>query len=372
LNIYKIDNLINQWSFTDNLKDSIRNCDFKKFAGLIEYSFDRFEVVGRSLNLYNAYVNAPTSTYFYNEFTIVIWFNRYYTPNVYFDIALFDFSFNNSQNIGLAIISKEIIFWTKNATGSIIRLKSNYQINNKQWYHVAITYSNSSKLIYSYINGVLVNSLYVDLILGETNLNYIGKSNSLNVILSVVLIDEIKIYNRILDSNEIKVDSNDRPVPATTIRVTSKTKYDDCYFYHCNNEGYCLINNNGQATCKCYYEYYGDHCESYVPVTGIIMSVVCAIIFLPPFFCFWCCIVCKKKPRNQNETLNVTFTVEATTETVETNTNNSQVTFNRSESVISYESALRNSTPIVQPINQSDLNECKLPNYKEFISTECF
>ena len=83
-----------------------------------------------------------------------------------------------------------------------------------------------------------------------------------------------------------------------------------------------------------------------------------------------CCIICKKKSRNHNQTLNARFTAaEANTN----NNNNSQVTFNRGVSVISYESALRNSTIIVQPINQVDinnLNESKLPTYEEFTSKQ--
>ena len=49
------------------------------------------------------------------------------------------------------------------------------------------------------------------------------------------------------------------------------------------------------------------------------------------------------------------------------NTINSRVTFNRGESLISYDAALSNSTLVVQQINQVDinLNECKLPTYEE-------
>jgi hypothetical protein len=60
-----------------------------------------------------------------------------------------------------------------------------------------------------------------------------------------------------------------------------------------------------------------------------------------------------------------------TTAVTGANTNNSQVNFNRGESVISYDAALRNSTLVNQPINQTnfdDLNECKLPTYEEFTS----
>jgi hypothetical protein len=80
--------------------------------------------------------------------------------------------------------------------------------------------------------------------------------------------------------------------------------------------------------------------------------------------------VCKKKSRNQNETLNARFTVATTARVEAITNNNSQVTFTGGESVISYDEALRNSTLIIQPINQSDLNECKLPTYEEFRSEQ--
>jgi len=154
------------------------------------------------------------------------------------------------RNIGLGVINNEIIFWTKNANELIIKLNSNYFINNKEWYHIAITYSTNSKLIYLYINGVFFSSIYVDLILGETNLNYIGKSDMLNIMKSEVLIDEIKIYNRKLNSNEIKIDSDDRTI--TTI--------DKCKNYYCYNGGTCYT-DYAYAYCRCTSNYYGDKCQ---------------------------------------------------------------------------------------------------------------
>ncbi len=97
----------------------------------------------------NKYAKAPTSTYFYNEFTIIIWFNKFYVFNKDANLALIDFSFDDSRNIGLTILNNnEIIFWTKNAIGStIINLESYYKINIAEWYHIALTYSKNSRLI---------------------------------------------------------------------------------------------------------------------------------------------------------------------------------------------------------------------------------
>jgi len=214
------------------------------------------------LNLYYNYAKAPTSTYFYNEFTIVIWFNKYYGADYFFSLALIDFSLDNSQNIGLGVVNNKIVFFAKNATGSIITLDSDYRIIYKEWYHIAITYSNDSKLIKLYVNGVLVNSLYVNLRLGETNLNYIGRSDTLNRIGSEVLIDEIRIYNRALSSIEIKIDSNDRLI-STTPSATTTTRIDKCKYHVCYNGGICYT-SYGYAYCSCISNYYGDNCESII------------------------------------------------------------------------------------------------------------
>ncbi len=81
--------------------------------------------------------------------------------------------------------------------------------------------------------------------------------------------------------------------------------------------------------------------------------------------------MCKKN--NLNQTLNLRFTLAATAAAAPgaPNINNSQViTFNRSGSVISYDAALRNSTLVVQPINQVDIDLFKLPTYEEFLSKQ--
>jgi len=111
---------------------------------------------------------------------------------------------------------------------------------------------------------------------------------------------------------------------------------------------------------------------------GIIVGIFSFIFFI---VCT-CCYICRKKKPNQNETFNARFIAAAaaaaaaagsstTTAVTGPNTNNSQVNFNRGESVISYDAALRNSTLVNQPINQTnfdDLNECKLPTYEEVTS----
>ena len=88
--------------------------------------------------------------------------------------------------------------------------------------------------------------------------------------------------------------------------------------------------------------------------------------------CSCYCFVCKKNNLNQIQTLNLRFTLAAAAAAAPRapNINSSQITFNRRGSVISYESAVRNSALVVQPINQVDIDLFKLPTYEEFISKQ--
>jgi len=170
--------------------------------------------------------------------------------------SLIDFSFNNSRNIGLGVINNEIVFFSKNATESIIKLESNYTINNQKWYHIAVTYSTNFKSLYLYVNGMPILFRYIDLILGETNLNYIGKSDTLNTTGSEILIDEIRIYNRVLSSNEISTTTTSSITTRATTRI-----YNICKYYICYNGGTCLTYNNVYAYCLCKNDYYGSSCQ---------------------------------------------------------------------------------------------------------------
>ena len=92
--------------------------------------------------------------------------------------------------------------------------------------------------------------------------------------------------------------------------------------------------------------------------------------------CICCCTACrvcfrdKKKPIQNNRTLNTSVFLITTVTATRANTNRSQINSNSDENVISYDAALRNSTLMNQPINQADidLNECKLPTYEESTS----
>ncbi len=77
----------------------------------------------------------------------------------------------------------------------------------------------------------------------------------------MVLIDEIRIYNRVLNSNEIIADSNDRPNTTTTTTTRATTTIDKCKYFDCLNGGTCYTGYYGDAKCNCTDDYNGDNCQ---------------------------------------------------------------------------------------------------------------
>ena len=91
--------------------------------------------------------------------------------------------------------------------------------NNNDWIYLAISYSNKFKYANIYFKDYRLDYPFEILVLGETtNLNYIGKSDTYNIESSSIIIDEIEIYDRLLDSSEI---INDNPTTSTTTTTTA-------------------------------------------------------------------------------------------------------------------------------------------------------
>ena len=129
------------------------------------------------------------------------------------NISLIDFSKDNCGNIGIRIENRKIIVWSKKENNKTINeFKSDTNISNEsKWTHIALRSCiyNTSKYLNLFLNGIhqLGNQLEIDLFIGETNLNLIGKSDTLNIHSSSIIIDEIRIYDRTLNNSEIKNDA---------------------------------------------------------------------------------------------------------------------------------------------------------------------
>jgi hypothetical protein len=113
----------------------------------------------------------------------------------------------------------KIIFWTKKANGNKMEKSLKFNNNNNDWIYLAISYSNKFKYANIYFKDYRLDYPFEILVLGETtNLNYIGKSDTYNIESSSIIIDEIEIYDRLLDSSEI---INDNPTTSTTTTTTA-------------------------------------------------------------------------------------------------------------------------------------------------------
>jgi len=93
--------------------------------------------------------------------------------------------------------------WSEWSTG-------NYKVSDDtDWIFYASTFSNSTKLVNIYINGVLVNSITetdpTAIVRSSTNPLYIGRNGSSSVYYIKGKLDDIRIYNRALDSSEIQL-----------------------------------------------------------------------------------------------------------------------------------------------------------------------
>jgi hypothetical protein len=170
------------------------------------FTQDRNGLANNSLYLKNNYLQTSmVSCYFYNEFTITMWFKTLFTQK----LSLIDFSSDNENNIGIRIENNKIIFWAKDNNQIRLEFKSRTLLKN-DWYYLAVAYSNGH--VDLYLNGKHESSsskfYKLDQLLNKkTNLNYIGQSSTFNILSSTFIIDEIKIYNKSLDKNQLKMDS---------------------------------------------------------------------------------------------------------------------------------------------------------------------
>ena len=131
----------------------------------------------------------------------------------------------------------KIIFWTKKANGNKMEKSLNF-FNNNDWTYLAISYSNKFKYANIYFKDYRLHYAF-EMLFGETtNLNYIGKSDTYNIESSSIIIDEIEIYNRLLDSSEI-INDNPTTSTSTSTKAIVTTSVGKCLNFICFR-GSCL------------------------------------------------------------------------------------------------------------------------------------
>jgi hypothetical protein len=200
--------LINYWSFSGNLNDSIG--DSHLFGGMnYNLTLDRFNSSYSALSLRNGYLDMPSGVYFNSSLSVLAWVNVRNYPNWARIIECGNGP--NKQNVQFV--------YTKSTTGlpalviykpdgSHLIITSIVQLDLNKWQHVAfvLDYPNA----YIYINGVRT-AFSKSLILPENSIRtqcYIGKSNFVADKLANGDFDEIKIFNRSLTDKEVQFEMN--------------------------------------------------------------------------------------------------------------------------------------------------------------------
>ena len=195
--------MINYWAFTNNVDDSIGTAHL--YNGVNAFlTHDRFGYNNSALRLNSGYYCVPYGVYFDGPFTTSVWVNaKSYSPFA----RVFDFSVNgvNTDNIVLGLFKdapSESFFSIVFGTGIYSHLDCNIALVLNEWTHLAVTFNGSQTNFY--YNGIFCSSFFQYPPRNEVrNINYIGKSNWPQDELANAVFDELRIYNRALDQNEI-------------------------------------------------------------------------------------------------------------------------------------------------------------------------
>ena len=193
-------NLINYWPFDGNFVDIVTG-KYLTLGKSVTFSNDHNEKENSALDLNNGYVEAPEGIYFNGDFTISAWFmlrkNTSYA-------RILDFGNGQaSDNIVLTFLEQNTHFYLyiNNGNYSFNNIVPN-PLNLNQWYFITACLENTTTRIY--LNGSLV---LTDKNIIPRNItrskNYIGKDNWGANVMTDGKIDELKIFNRALNKNEI-------------------------------------------------------------------------------------------------------------------------------------------------------------------------
>jgi len=197
-----MDSLINYWPIENNTNDLIGTAHM--YGGInATLAKDRFNNSNSALDLAYGYLQVPPGVYFYSNFTISFWiYPRTFDPYA----RVFDFANGAPDNNVLLCYSGNTFgkprFDVFQSYQRFFFLEPSVTLVIKNWYHIAVTYNGTYSI---YINGIFQNQILSQL--PPLNVirtqNYFGKSNWAGNPLANAILDEIKIYNRSLENDEI-------------------------------------------------------------------------------------------------------------------------------------------------------------------------
>ncbi|MDD5032808.1 MAG: LamG domain-containing protein [Candidatus Pacebacteria bacterium] len=215
--------LVGYWTFdgkdtnwgTGQITDKSGNNNTGKVVGMSTSTAPTIGVSGQALNFVRAssrkvVVSDASSIQLTNAVTVSMWIKPTVTGT---DRKLL------SKQSGAVMTGYKLSIYTNNKVEFEIRGNSTSDLNRNvsggttlaanTWYHVVGLFSDSDNLIATYVNGVLDRSLVTQKGLGSNNLDmWIGAGQnesycSPNGCFFDGVIDDVRVYNRALSSNEI-------------------------------------------------------------------------------------------------------------------------------------------------------------------------
>ena len=156
--------------------------------------------------LKSGYYSVPPGVYFNGPFTTSVWVNA---KSKGWSVRVFDFSVNGpfSDNIIFGLFkdaTSASYFQILSGFNILTTLSSNKNIFLNEWIHLAVTFDGSQTNFY--YNGMFAGSTLQSQPSNLVrNTNFIGMSNFGSDDLADAVYDELRIYNRVLDSNEINI-----------------------------------------------------------------------------------------------------------------------------------------------------------------------
>ena len=205
--------LINYWSFNGNVDDEIGHANLSNGVNAALTS-DRFGTPDSALSLKDGYYNVPPGVYFSGtQLTIMAWV-KVRTFRLF--SRLIDFG-NGAHNENI------VVGLTRNSSGiSFLHLRSDINfftglstkaLNLNQWQHLSCVYS--FPFYYIYIDGIEVTISESKTVFSSFSLanvtrisNFIGRSNFVGQLDADADFDDIKLFNRALNQNEIRFEMN--------------------------------------------------------------------------------------------------------------------------------------------------------------------
>lgn len=202
--------LIHHWPFDGDVNDIVGGANLTDGYNF-NFTFDRFMNATSSVRLNDGYLLAPSDIDYFpkGKFSILAWI-RIHEYKCW--SRLIDFGDGPANNTIYIVLSYETIgtqrfaLWTEPEFFNSVDSIQNMTLG--EWHHIAATYEN--QLMTMYIDGFLIGERLVnrDMNVKKRTNNYIGKSNWFADEYANVDIDDMKIFDRALNQNEVNFEMN--------------------------------------------------------------------------------------------------------------------------------------------------------------------